>query len=511
MVSQTYLAIFKSYKVIFIALTLLLFLLPFPVIMHAQEFPTVFIPHFSGTIPFEQTGIFWFGQVTSTLNYADVRVGYNDQELYLYFAVFDRRLWHDQTPTAAELTQWDALRLYIDTAPESDLLDSSTYRFTAQFNGGGAQTSYQESARGDGTGFSVIPIQFTTLPGWRGDAINNAGDGRGWAMAYRVPFASLNLPAPAADTLWRAGVELFDRDDQSGTGIPVTVWPNGFAALDPATWGNITFSLPVYQPPTTSQDQTVIIRHKLNSVVSSDASVGGGSVCGDGLDFWSEWGNKNYTNDPNILIRIQSDVADWPCFSKIYLTFPINLVPPGKVIKSASLTLHQFGNAGGTGEAQDSWVQVSEAASNWNESIISWNNAPQSQNNASYSWVAPIITFPGWPGVARTWDISWLLNKNYQAQLPLQLVMYSVDSAYHSGKYFVSADTGDWNETGRPTLTVTYGDPVITADLDHNQKVNIFDAALLFINFGTSQFDLTGDGIVDTSDLKYLILNWSVF
>src|SRR3990167_8866439 len=96
--------------------------------------PTIFIPHFSGTIPFEQTGIFWFGQVTPTQNYADVRVGYNDQDLYLYFAVFDRRLWHDQTPTAAELTQWDALRLYIDTTPESDLLDSSTYRFTAQFN-----------------------------------------------------------------------------------------------------------------------------------------------------------------------------------------------------------------------------------------------------------------------------------------------------------------------------------------------------------------------------------------
>ena len=186
----------------------------------------------------------------------------------------------------------------------------------------------------------------------------------------------------------------------------------------------------------------------------------------------------------------------------------MNSIPQGKVIKSAILTIHQFGNAGETGQAQDSFVQVSETASDWSESTITWNTAPQSQGNSSYSWVAPIITFPGWPGVARTWDVTWLLNKNYQAQLPLQLVMYSADSAYHSGKYFVSADTGNWNVAGRPTLTVTYGDSVITADIDHNQKVNIFDAGLLFVNFGTSQFDLNGDGVVNGNDVKQLLLNW---
>src|SRR3989344_2405022 len=470
--------------------------------------PHIFIPPFSGTIPFEQTCIFWFGQVTPTQNYADVRVGYNDQELYLYFAVFDRRLWYDQTPTAAELTQWDALRLYIDTTSETDAIDDSVFRLTAQLNGGGAQSNYQERARGNGTDFSITPIQYTTLPGWRGDALNNSGDDRGWAETIRIPFASLQLPVPAANTPWRVGIELFDRDDQVGTAIPVTDWPNGFIALNPATWGNFVFGLPIYQSSATTQDQTVTIRHKLNSVIAPDASVGGGSVCGDGLDFWSEWGNKNYTSEPNIYIQNQSDVADWPCFSKIYLTFPMNSIPQGKVIKSAILTIHQFGNAGETGQAQDSFVQVSETASDWSESTITWNTAPQSQGNSSYSWVAPIITFPGWPGVARTWDVTWLLNKNYQAQLPLQLVMYSADSAYHSGKYFVSADTGNWNVAGRPTLTVTYGDSVITADIDHNQKVNIFDAGLLFVNFGTSQFDLNGDGVVNGNDVKQLLLNW---
>jgi len=37
-------------------------------------------------------------------------------------------------------------------------------------------------------------------------------------------------------------------------------------------------------------------------------------------------------------------------------------------------------------------------------------------------------------------------------------VLYEADSAYHSGKYFTSSDTGDWNEAGRPTLQVILAD-----------------------------------------------------
>jgi len=472
--------------------------------------PTIFIPHFSGTIPFEQTSIFWFGQVTPTQNYADVRVGYDDQELYLYFAVFDRRLWYNQSPGSPDLISWDTMRVSIDTTPETNVLDETVFRLTAQLNPGGTQTAYQKGEQGTGTNFTITQLQFTTLPGWRGDALNNDGDDRGWAMTYRLPFTSLHVATPGVGIRWRVGIELFDRDDQIGTSIPMNVWPQGFTSSDPITWGTFEFGLPEYQVPQTTQDQTVTIRHKLNGVVALDASVGGGSVCGDGLDFWSEWGNKNYTLEPNIYIQNQSDVADWPCFSKIYLTFPVTPVPVGKVITSATLTLHQFGNAGEVGQAQDSHVQVSEAATDWNENVITWNNAPQSRNNASYSWVAPIITFPGWPGVARTWDVTWLFNKNYQAQTPLHLVMYSSDSAYHSGKYFVSADTGDWNEVGRPTLTVTYGNPAVTPDLDQNSKVNMLDTALLLLNFGTSQFDLTGDGVVNGNDVKELLFNWGI-
>jgi hypothetical protein len=40
-------------------------------------------PFFAGDILFSETGIFWFGLVNPSDNYADVRVGYNPSELFV--------------------------------------------------------------------------------------------------------------------------------------------------------------------------------------------------------------------------------------------------------------------------------------------------------------------------------------------------------------------------------------------------------------------------------------------
>jgi hypothetical protein len=40
-------------------------------------------PFFSGTMDYNQAAIFWFGRVTSTENYTDVRVGYTSVNLYI--------------------------------------------------------------------------------------------------------------------------------------------------------------------------------------------------------------------------------------------------------------------------------------------------------------------------------------------------------------------------------------------------------------------------------------------
>jgi hypothetical protein len=79
--------------------------------------------------------------------------------------------------------------------------------------------------------------------------------------------------------------------------------------------------------------------------------------------------------------------------------------------------------------------------------------------NVSRAWVEPLATFPGWPGAARTWDISQAAAMAYLARQPLRLVIYSADGEYHSGKYFSTSDAADWNQTARPTLKVTWGQP----------------------------------------------------
>jgi hypothetical protein len=102
---------------------------------------------------------------------------------------------------------------------------------------------------------------------------------------------------------------------------------------------------------------------------------------------------------------------------------------------------------------------VLSVAEDWDEETVAWNSAPLAAENISSAWVDPLSSFPGYPGVAREWDVSGAVAKAYVAGEPLRLAFYSGDSAYHSGKYFVSSDAGEWNAEGRPTLKVSLGDP----------------------------------------------------
>ncbi|MCS6907629.1 MAG: DNRLRE domain-containing protein, partial [Anaerolineales bacterium] len=266
--------------------------------------------------------------------------------------------------------------------------------------------------------------------------------------------------APAYGTSWRMAVLLHDRDQRGGPVFPIQTWPPQVYDTDPGSWGFLNFGIPAYASPKTPKGTVLVRRPTENSPLVPDADVGGTSSnqCpGDEYHIWNEWANRNYGNAPDFNIQNQSDVADWPCFAKYYVTFPLDSIPPGKTIVSARLTLHQFGNAGGS-EAKPSWIQVLTTLGDWQENKITWNNAPLAYENLGGSWVDPIANFPGWPGVPRTWDVSLAVVKAYQQGQPLRLVLYEADSDYHSGKYFVSSDTGDWNTTGRPTLEVKWSD-----------------------------------------------------
>jgi hypothetical protein len=85
----------------------------------------------------------------------------------------------------------------------------------------------------------------------------------------------------------------------------------------------------------------------------------------------------NFTGAPDFNIQNQIDVADWPCFSKYYIIFPLDNIPAGKAIISAKLTLYQFGNAGDLNDPDPrnrphaSLIQVLNVAEEWDEMTIS--------------------------------------------------------------------------------------------------------------------------------------------
>lgn len=420
--------------------------------------PRVNAPGFGANpIPFGQTAIAWFGALSPDSNYVDVRVGYNNQELYVYLAIFDRHLWYDENPTLTTLTQWDAATLLLDTSGGNQL-SLASWRFVSQLYSG-ASPAHRAVYRGSGSGWQAVNISFDALPGWRGGALNdNAETDRGWAMGFTIPFSSLGLSGPPAQgAQWRMALIVHDRDAMAGPVLTDQRWPSVADVNSPLCWGWLHFGLPTHSATGVATQHTVIRRPTQNSPLVPDADVGGATAnqCpGDDDHIWNQWANLNHGNQPDFNIQNQSDVADWPCFAKYYVTFPLLAIPSGSAIISATVTLHQFGNSGGPGQAQPSWVQALQVAGDWQEATITWNNAPQALENISGAWVHPLSSTPPWPGVPRVWDVSYAVAQALARGEPLRLAFYSADSDYHSGKYFVSSDTGDWNTEGRPRLDV---------------------------------------------------------
>lgn len=429
--------------------------------------PRVNAPFFADKVSFPEMAIFWFGRVNSTENYADVRVGYSPEELNVRLAIFDRYLWYNPASKGGNLEAWDAVSLFINQGGnKGSTLVNTTYRFVGQLNWWEGRENYQAVFQGDGAGWKETAATFETKTGWRGNAPNdNSGNDRGWTISFSIPFSSLGLSGPPAeDDVWGLAMILHDRDDGNGTPIEDKAWPERMDPVRPETWGQLNFGLPTYSPPILSPSGTVTIRNKLDGVTVKDGAVGGRTVCGSGLDFWSEWGDVSQPlteENDKFNIQNQLDIADWPCFSRYYVTFPLDKVPQGKTILSATLKMHQFGNSGGGewGEPPPSLIQVLIVGDNWDPSTLTWNNAPPAIENVSQTWVDIIREFPGWPGVPSTWDVTRTVAEAYVQGTPVRLALYSADDAYHSGKYFISAQTANWNATARPTLMIVWGQP----------------------------------------------------
>jgi hypothetical protein len=425
--------------------------------------PRVNAPYFDGASKAAEMAVFWFGQVTLDANSVDVRVGYRQEHLEVLLSVMDRRLWYDPTASPGELTAWDAVSLYINTEGEAaSLPDAHSYRFDAQLSWWEDRAPYQAAFRGNGSGWSSASVPFVARTGWRGDEPNNNGDDRGWSLRYTIPFSALGVnEPPAPGTVWGMGLVVHDRDDRGGPPLPDQAWPPTLVPTRPTTWGQLFFGMPAYTPPLATPEGTVMVRHGLNGATVTDADVGGSSTCGDAAapDFFPTWGNLNYAGRQWLNVQNVGDVADWPCFSRYYVTFPLHDLPSGAAIISATLALHQFGNAGHGLDPgpQPSLIQVFTVGQDWNESTLTWNSAPLALENVAAAWVDPFEDPLPPAGVSRQWDVSRAVAEAFVAGQPLRLALYSADYALHGGKYFRTSDFEEYGQKDRPTLIVTWG------------------------------------------------------
>lgn len=433
-----------------------------PRTIHAPYLPS---GHVSGE-RFGEMAIFWMGRVTSSENYADVRVGYNDQALFIHASVFDRLVWYDVKPDPARLTNFDAVTVLLNTGDlKAGSLAGQQYRFVSAMNWWEDHSLYQAGYTGASKKWAAAPdLLFESSAGYAGGQFNNGGENRGWAMSFAIPFASLGLTEKPADgATWGLSVIVHDRDKKPPASTSTKTWPEKASSSKPSTWGRLVFGTPAYSPAPSTGGGTTVVRHKLDGQKVVDAGVGGniGHLC-DASAIWSKWGSYRFGGQTDVIIQNQSNLHDWPCFAKYYVTFPLSKVPRGKVIKSATLVMHLFGGSDWT-QAKPSLIQVSTVNKDWKESTLTWNNAPLALENVAQTWVNPVdhaIQPDEWPGWRYEWDVSAAVAEAYAARAPLRLALYEADSDYHSGKIFTTSDTADWNAEGRPTLIIEWGEKV---------------------------------------------------
>jgi hypothetical protein len=422
--------------------------------------PRVNAPYLPGEPRYGESAIFWFGKHNRNDNSVDTRVGYNDAGIWVRLSIIDHSLWYDPQPAADRLTGWDSAVLYLKLSGNTGDLGADTYRFVSQINNFEPRDRWQASYEGSAAGWVRKPMTFYTSRGWRGPAPNSGQPGSGWVTTFHIPFASLGLPGrPADGTTWGMAVTVHDRDDQAGADLRAVNWPPRLTSEDAATWSQLGFGPRIYERPLASEVETQVVRHGLGGAVVTDGAVGGGLNCGAGLDFMAGWGEKNYAGMDRYLVANEMDISDWPCFSKVYLTFPLPRPPAGKALLSARLKMYQNGNFGDA-SAPVSLVQVLTVNEDWQENTLTWNNAPLAGENLGYTAVPPVDVWPGFPGVPHEWDVSWAVADAVRRGQPVRLALYSADEGYDTGRYFNSSDMGNWNANGRPTLTLQWGSPV---------------------------------------------------
>lgn len=457
----------------------------------------------------QRTTLMWFGRVDSHQNHVEARLGYGEHQLLARLAVFDRQIYDDAPD--ADVQAWDSVTLLVDFDGDDakDTVDDRSFMIAAQAHRQSTdQTAVYRGANGAWTP-SALPVLsdlvvdpdiFVASKGYRGEDRDHS---RGWHVTFLLGWGALGLPgAPleADGRVWRVAVIATDRDDDAGTlgGGPQS-WPDPTVdPLDPSTWGRwelldghflswsdsgssagagqpayaIAWPAPEHVAGT---EETITIRQGLGDTMVENASVGASEVLcsgdddynfGDGPNSWGGNTERSYLHVQN-----QGDYADWPCFARLYLKFPLADLPTDKVVLAAALRLHhkQPTSAGAEGERsliQAFWVGdlLQDGQTPWTTANITWNTAPIALENLAGCWGDRTGNMDvGWDALpAWTWDVTRAVARRAtDGAAEVSFALASADTDYHTGKEFVrSDDFADWGDpTQRPTLDVLVAEP----------------------------------------------------
>ncbi len=432
------------------------------------------IPHFSGTPHWDESAVFWFGEngthTANAPNYTDVRVYYTNDTLQVRFTVVDYRLWYNPGATVAtDLTEWDAVALYLDTNQDGATTpQSDDYIFMTGGHTGTNHTPYKRQGRGNGSSWGAWSGSWTNW-GTMSTSLNGVGPNNnsdldfGWTGGFAIPFSSLGISGPPSEgTVWGVGVQLFDKDSSTGILTP-EVWPENFDEGKPSTWAEFHFGDADYESSNETMTGSTTIRSSSptdNTV--EDSWMGGNGLCNGGHEGDNE---ANYGDDTRLFVGTETAETHFPCFNKSYLRFSLDDVPDNKVILSATMTLHLWGNADPT-QAQPSWMHLFSIKDNWNEMSIHWNNAPMAFENIDAIWVNPYSQQTiEWPGDPYSWNATQAVAEAYAEGDPVSFALYGSDTEQHSSKYMTSSEIGNWNAEGRPTLVIEWGNAGLQTEL----------------------------------------------
>ncbi|MCL5996642.1 MAG: DNRLRE domain-containing protein [Chloroflexi bacterium] len=433
------------------------------------------IPYFASGPSWYRSAIFWFGQNKQGLpsrNYADVRMSYSNIGLHVQVTVIDYYLWYwdpNDSSLTGSLTDYDAVALYLGTdSNKPNTPQTNHYMFLSGTRPGPNENAptYHQQARGTGSGWDTnwngtwtdySAMQWSCNPGPNS---NTCGIDFGWFSMFTIPWGSIGLSGPPpAETVWNLGILLYDRDANPPAGyVAPDYWPETFNPNNPSTWGELHFGYANHIAPPAQVQGTTLVRAASDTDNSSvvDAWMGGGGTCSSGHEGGTE---TNHGDDANLFVGTETAPTHFPCFNKSYLRFSLDTIPAGKVIVSATLTLHLWGGADPS-QAQPSWVHLFSIRDPWDEMSIQWNNAPLAWENVSAQWLytysKPAID---WPGDPYTWDATKAVAEAYADGRPVSLAIYGSDTEQHSSKYLTSSEVGNWDVEGRPTLRVVWGSP----------------------------------------------------